>query len=74
VAVVLRFDLENSAQVAKFLSLYLLFAIGFKGCVALVENAAEVFSLVMLGAALARSSISREHLGLLPRGLQLSWL
>jgi hypothetical protein len=49
-AVALRSDLEIPAQVAKFLSLYLLFAIGFKGGVALAENAAGIFSLVVLGA------------------------
>ncbi len=50
-AVALRSDLEIPAQVAKFLSLYLLFAIGFKGGVALAENATGAFSLLVLGSA-----------------------
>ena len=37
-AAFLRSDLEIPTQVAKFLSVYLLFAIGFKGGVALAES------------------------------------
>ena len=37
-AAFLRSDLEIPTQIAKFLSLYLLFAIGFKGGVALAES------------------------------------
>jgi hypothetical protein len=56
-AVVLRSDMEIPAQVAKFLSLYLLFAIGFKGGVALAENAGGAFSLLVLGAAVLLACI-----------------
>ncbi len=41
-AVVVRSDLEIPAQVAKALSLYLLFAIGFKGGVALAESSISI--------------------------------
>jgi hypothetical protein len=50
-AVILRSDLEIPTQVAKFLSLYLLFAIGFKGGVALAESSIGISSLLVLGSA-----------------------
>ncbi len=54
-AAVFRSDLEIPVQVAKFLSLYLLFAIGFKGGVALAENPFDLVSLRALLAAIALS-------------------
>ena len=45
-AVLVRSDLDVPGQIAKFLSLYLLFAIGFKGGVALAES--ELTSTVWL--------------------------
>jgi hypothetical protein len=56
-AVVVRSDLEIPAQVAKALSLYLLFAIGFKGGVALAESSVDAGMLVTLLAAIALSAI-----------------
>jgi hypothetical protein len=55
-AVAVRSDLQIPAQIAKFLSLYLLFAIGFKGGVALSESTIDagilltLLSMVMLSA------------------------
>ncbi len=51
-AAALRSDLEIPAPVAKFLSLYLLFAIGFKGGVALSKGNLDGAALAGLGAAL----------------------
>ena len=56
-AVAVRSDLQIPAQIAKFLSLYLLFAIGFKGGVALSESSIDasvvltLLSLMVLSAA-----------------------
>ncbi|CAA0121373.1 Uncharacterised protein [Halioglobus japonicus] len=55
-AVVVRSDLEIPAQVAKALSLYLLFAIGFKGGVALSESTIDGSVLMTLLAAMALSA------------------
>ena len=55
-AVAARSDLQIPAQIAKFLSLYLLFAIGFKGGVALSESSIDssvvltLLSLMVLSA------------------------
>ena len=52
-----RSDLQIPAQIAKFLSLYLLFAIGFKGGVSLSESTIDggtlltLLSMVVLAAA-----------------------
>ncbi|MEN9806579.1 MAG: hypothetical protein RL756_1099 [Pseudomonadota bacterium] len=51
-AAAVRSDLEIPAPVAKFLSLYLLFAIGFKGGVALSKGDLDGQALSGLGAAL----------------------
>jgi len=52
-AVFARSDLDIPTQVAKFMSLYLLFAIGFKGGVALSESPLDAtVGLVMLAALL----------------------
>lgn len=56
-SVVVRSDLEIPAQVAKALSLYLLFAIGFKGGVALAESSIDSTVLLTLLAAMALSAI-----------------
>ncbi|MEE4146494.1 MAG: sodium-dependent bicarbonate transport family permease [Halieaceae bacterium] len=56
-AVVVRSDLEIPAQVAKALSLYLLFAIGFKGGVALAESSIDSGMLLTLLAAIALSAL-----------------
>lgn len=56
-AVVVRSDLEIPAQVAKALSLYLLFAIGFKGGVALAESSLDASILLTLVAAIAMSAL-----------------
>ena len=58
----LRSDLEIPVQVAKFLSLYLLFAIGFKGGVALAES--ELDSTVWLTLLAAMGLLTAEHLRL----------
>lgn len=50
-AVIIRSDLDVPDQVAKFLSLYLLFAIGFKGGVAIAES--ELTMVVARDLALA---------------------
>ena len=55
-ATLVRSDLEIPEQIAKFLSLYLLFAIGFKGGVALAESNLSLDILLSLSAALLRLS------------------
>jgi uncharacterized protein len=54
IAVAVRSDLE---QIAKALSLYLLFAIGFKGGVALAESAVDATVVLTLLAAMAMSAL-----------------
>ena len=56
-AVVVRSDLDIPGQIARFMSLYLLFAIGFKGGVALSDSdlGAEVW--LSLGAAVLLSAV-----------------
>ena len=56
-AVFARSDLEIPTQVAKFLSLYLLFAIGFKGGVALAENELGAEALLTILSALVLSAV-----------------
>ncbi|MGB5324732.1 MAG: sodium-dependent bicarbonate transport family permease [Pseudomonadales bacterium] len=56
IAVVARSDLEIPPQIAKFLSLYLLFAIGFKGGVALSESSIDAGVLLTLLAAMLLSA------------------
>jgi hypothetical protein len=56
-AVLARSDLEIPSQVAKFLSLYLLFAIGFKGGVALSESNIDAGVVLTLAAAMALSAL-----------------
>ena len=56
-AAFLRSDLEIPTQVAKFLSLYLLFAIGFKGGVALAESSLDASVWQGLLAAVALSVV-----------------
>ena len=56
-AAFLRSDLEIPTQVAKFLSLYLLFAIGFKGGVALAESTLDASVWITLAAALLLATI-----------------
>jgi len=56
-AALLRSDLEIPAAVAKFLSLYLLFAIGFKGGVALSESTLDASSIRVLVAAMLLASV-----------------
>jgi len=56
-AAFLRSDLEIPTQVAKFLSLYLLLAIGFKGGVALSESSLDGSVWLTLGAAVLLSII-----------------
>jgi len=56
-AVFVRSDLEIPTQIAKFLSLYLLFAIGFKGGVALAESPLDFSVARDLSAALLLASI-----------------
>jgi hypothetical protein len=55
-AVLVRSNLEIPAQVAKALSLYLLFAIGFKGGVALSESTIDSGVLLTLMAAMLLSA------------------
>lgn len=55
-AVVVRSDLEIPGQVAKALSLYLLFAIGFKGGVALSESSIDSGVVWVLLATIALSA------------------
>lgn len=57
IAVVVRSDLEIPAQVAKALSLYLLFAIGFKGGVAIAESSIDAGVLLTLLAAIVLSAV-----------------
>lgn len=57
IAVAARSDLEIPGQIAKFLSLYLLFAIGFKGGVALAESAVDATVVLTLLAAMAMSAL-----------------
>ncbi len=56
-AVLVRSDLEIPSQVAKALSLYLLFAIGFKGGVALAESSIDAGVVMTLLAAIALSAL-----------------
>ena len=56
-AALLRSDLEIPTQVARFLSLYLLLAIGFKGGVALAETDLDLTVLRSLLAALVLASV-----------------
>jgi len=57
IAVAVRSDLEIPGQIAKFLSLYLLFAIGFKGGVALAESAFDSTVVLTLLAAMGMSAL-----------------
>ena len=57
IAVLVRSDLEIPAQIAKFLSLYLLFAIGFKGGVALSESNIDTTVVLTLLSAIALSAL-----------------
>lgn len=57
VATLARTDLEIPTQVAKFLSIYLLVAIGFKGGVALSESTASWDTVTGLGIALFMSML-----------------
>ncbi len=56
-ATLVKSDLEMPTQVARFLSLYLLFAIGFQGGHKLAESDLSIDVLWMLGAASATSFI-----------------
>jgi uncharacterized protein len=56
-AVAVRSDLQVPAQIAKFLSLYLLFAIGFKGGVALSESSIDAGVLFTLLAMMVLSAV-----------------
>ena len=56
-AALFRSDLEIPEQIAKFLSIYLLFAIGFKGGVALSESTIDLGVLATLGVALVLASV-----------------
>jgi len=56
-AVAVRSDLQIPAQIARFLSLYLLFAIGFKGGVALSESTFEASIVLTLLAMVVLSAI-----------------
>ncbi len=56
-AVAARSDLDIPNQIAKFLSLYLLFAIGFKGGVALAEASFGMHVMLTLGAAMVLSAL-----------------
>ena len=56
-AAFLRSDLEIPEQIAKFLSIYLLFAIGFKGGVALSMSSIDASVLATLGVALLLASL-----------------
>jgi uncharacterized protein len=57
IAVLVRSDLEIPSQVAKFLSVYLLFAIGFKGGVALSESDIDAIVVLTLLSAIALSAL-----------------
>ena len=67
-AVAVRSDLEIPGQVAKALSLYLLFAIGFKGGVALAESSIDTGMLVTLLAAIVLSALIPVYTFFLMRG------
>ena len=56
-AIIVRSDLRIPAQIAKFLSIYLLFAIGFKGGVALSQSDLNVGILLTLLSAMALSAV-----------------
>jgi len=56
-AVLVRSDLDVPGQIAKFLSLYLLFAIGFKGGVALAESTLTSAVWLTLLAVMALSAL-----------------
>jgi uncharacterized protein len=56
-AVAVRSDLQVPAQIAKFLSLYLLFAIGFKGGVALSESSIDASVVLTLVAMMVLSAV-----------------
>jgi hypothetical protein len=56
-AVVVRSDLQIPAQIAKFLSLYLLFAIGFKGGVALSESTIDASVVLTLLSLMTLSAV-----------------
>lgn len=56
-AVLVRSDLDIPAQIAKFMSLYLLFAIGFKGGVALNESNLDAEVWFSMGAAVLLSAV-----------------
>ncbi len=56
-AALVRSDLEVPEQIAKFLSLYLLFAIGFKGGVALSVSEVGATMLATLGVSLVLASV-----------------
>lgn len=56
-AVAVRSDLQIPAQIAKFLSLYLLFAIGFKGGVALSESTIDTTIVLTLLAMVLLSAV-----------------
>ncbi len=56
-AALLRSDLDIPTAIAKFLSLYLLFSIGFKGGVALAENPFGLLELRGLFAAMVLASV-----------------
>lgn len=61
----LRSDLEIPTQIARFLSLYLLLAIGFKGGVALAENPPDLDVVTVLGVAVALASLIPVYVFLL---------
>ena len=67
-AVAVGSDLEIPGQVAKALSLYLLFAIGFKGGVALAESSIDTGMLVTLLAAIVLSALIPVYTFFLMRG------
>lgn len=72
-AVAVRSDLGIPAQIAKFLSLYLLFAIGFKGGVALSESNIDTgILLTLLCAMLLSAAIPVYTFVLLRRRLPLA--
>src|SRR6056297_1454365 len=56
-AVLVRSDLDVPGQIAKFLSLYLLFAIGFKGGAALAESELDTTVWLTLVAAMGLSAL-----------------
>jgi len=66
-AALVRSDLEIPEQVAKFLSMYLLFAIGFKGGVALSENSLDATIGLSLLAAVAMACVVPLYVFLLVR-------